>query len=78
MIGRSIAHYAITDKIGEGGMGEVYRAHDTKLNRAVALKILPQVFASDSQPVARFEREAQVPSKAWGAVACINWIPDKI
>ena len=60
MIGTTIAHYRIEAKLGEGGMGEVYRARDTKLNRDVALKILPHVFAQDAQRMARFEREAQV------------------
>ena len=51
--------YEITAQIGEGGMGQVYRAHDTKLNRDVALKVLPDSFASDPDRLARFTREAQ-------------------
>src|SRR5213594_2370395 len=57
---QTIAHYRITAKLGEGGMGEVWRATDTKLNREVAIKILPQAFAQDTSRVARFTREAQV------------------
>ncbi len=60
MIGQSIAHFEITAKIGEGGMGEVYQATDTKLNREVALKVLPESFARDPQRMGRFSREAQV------------------
>ena len=60
MIGQSIGHYKVTGKLGAGGMGEVYRATDTKLNREVALKILPAEFAKDPDRVARFQREAQV------------------
>src|SRR5712671_6835193 len=55
-----IAHYRITAKLGEGGMGAVYRATDTKLNREVAVKVLPAALAKDAQYMARFEREAQV------------------
>src|SRR5262245_27349486 len=57
---QSIAHYRITAKIGEGGMGAVYRATDTKLNRDVAIKMLPESFAGDADRLARFSREAQV------------------
>jgi len=55
-----IAHYRIASKLGEGGMGAVYRAMDTKLNREVAIKILPDEFANDPDRFARFTREAQV------------------
>ena len=60
--GRSTAPgpYAVTAKIGEGGMGEVYRARDTTLDRDVAIKVLPEAFASDAERLARFEREAKV------------------
>ena len=58
--GQRLGVYEVLAAIGAGGMGEVYRARDTKLHRDVALKILPEVFASDPQRIARFEREAQV------------------
>jgi serine/threonine protein kinase len=54
-----LAVYEVTAQIGEGGMGQVYRARDTKLNRDVALKMLPDAFASDPDRLARFTREAQ-------------------
>ncbi len=60
MIGQSVAHYEITALIGEGGMGQVFRATDTKLKRDVALKILPESFAQDPQRMGRFQREAEV------------------
>ena len=56
----SIAHYRIVSKLGEGGMGVVYRATDTKLNRDVAIKVLPDALANDPDRLARFTREAQV------------------
>ena len=59
-IGFRLGHYAVTALIGEGRMGQVYQATDTKLNRQVALKILPEAFASDPDRLARFQREAQV------------------
>lgn len=60
MLGTSIAHYKITAKLGQGGMGEVYRATDTNLDREVAIKVLPQSVAQDKERLARFEREAKM------------------
>src|SRR6187401_3604721 len=57
--GTKIGHYEITASLGAGGMGEVYRARDARLNRDVAIKILPDSFATDRDRVARFTREAQ-------------------
>ena len=59
-IGSRLGHYDVTALIGEGGMGQVYQATDTQLNRQVALKILPEAFATDPDRLARFQREAQV------------------
>src|SRR6266498_2068313 len=58
--GTKLGRYEIRSKIGEGGMGEVYRAHDEKLNRYVAIKLLTEAFPQSSDRLARFKREAQV------------------
>src|SRR5436190_20008876 len=65
MIGQTLGPYQVLAKLGEGGMGEVHRARDTRLGRDVAIKVLPPAFARDPDRLARFEREAR-------AVAAIN------
>ncbi len=60
-VGSRIAHYDVTALIGEGGMGQVYQATDTKLKRQVALKILPEAFSADPERLARFQRRP----KSW-------------
>jgi serine/threonine protein kinase len=59
IVGQKLGAYEVVAKLGEGGMGEVYRARDPKLHREVAIKVLPGLFASDPARLIRFEREAQ-------------------
>ena len=60
MIGRTLGNYKIINQLGKGGMGEVFQAKDQKLGRDVAIKVLPEEFAKDSDRVARFQREAKL------------------
>jgi serine/threonine protein kinase len=60
MIGKTISHYRILSQLGGGGMGVVYQAHDSKLGRDVAIKVLPEAFARDPERLARFQREVKM------------------
>ena len=59
-VGDKLGHYEVLSLLGQGGMGEVYRARDTTLKRDVALKVLPATFLRDPERMARFQREAEV------------------
>jgi serine/threonine protein kinase len=76
VIGDTISHYKIVEKIGEGGMGVVYRAEDVRLKRQVALKFLSKALTGNADAKKRFIKEAQIVSRLQHAGICVpsNWI----
>jgi eukaryotic-like serine/threonine-protein kinase len=79
-IGTSIAHYRVLGQLGSGGMGDVYRAHDAKLNRDVAIKVLRGQWTTDEDRLVRFRREAQLLASLnhpnIGQIIVQNWVEE--
>jgi serine/threonine protein kinase len=76
MLGKTLSHYRITQQLGKGGMGDVYLADDTTLDRKVALKFLPEAFSSDPERMARFEREAKLLASLNHPNILVNWFEE--
>ena len=72
MVGQTLGHYRILEKLGEGGMGVVYRAEDTTLKRQVALKVLPAELSSSRERLERFQREAEALAALDGDQRCVD------